>query len=253
MGAATAARGQAAASALPLADEPALWTAARANDAMARARLIEAYLPYCRMLAAKLFAQRSDYDVEFGDYLQFGTVGLIESVDRFDATRAVLFKTYAAHRIQGAILNGLEQLSEKRGQVSARRQLQAERRDSAKAALEVPTHDLFQQLAEMAASLALGYMLDNAGPGEHEEPAAAQHQYSGIEMAQLRARVQALVSSLPQRERLVIKYHYLNQVPFHTIADTMGITKGRVSQIHRHAIDLLRSAMRSVKACDVAW
>jgi RNA polymerase sigma factor for flagellar operon FliA len=252
MGVATATRGRAAASALPLADEPALWIAARANDTAARARLIEAYLPFTRILAAKLYAQRSDYDIEFEDYLQYGTVGMIESVDRFDASRGILFKTYAAHRIQGAILNGLEQNSEKRVQISVRKQLQAERRDSAKAALDVPAHDLFQQLAEVAASLALGYLLDNPS-GEYEEPAVAQNQYSGVEMAQLRARVQALISSLPQRERLVIKYHYLNQIPFHLIADTMGITKGRVSQIHSNAIGLLRSAMRSVKACDVAW
>jgi DNA-directed RNA polymerase specialized sigma subunit len=33
----------------------------------------------------------------------------------------------------------------------------------------------------------------------------------------------------------------------------MGITKGRVSQIHHNALALLRKAMGSVRACDAAW
>jgi RNA polymerase sigma factor for flagellar operon FliA len=237
----------------PAQEEAALWLAARGGDPCARARLIETYLPFARILAAKLYAARIDHDIEFEDYLQYATVGLIESVDRFDPAFGTLFKTFAAHRIQGAISNGLEQLSEKRVQVATRRRLQAERRECASAVLDLGAGDLFQQLADVAVSLALGFVLDGAGDEAPGENGAPQQPYGALEMAQLRSRVQALVAGLPQRERLVIKYHYLNQVPFNLIADTMGITKGRVSQIHHNALDLLRKSMRSMRACDVAW
>jgi RNA polymerase sigma factor for flagellar operon FliA len=236
----------------PISGEQALWAAARAGDAQARARLIEGFLPFARIMAAKLYAARIDHDVEFEDYLQYATIGMIESVDRFDPAFGAQFKTFAAHRIQGAVSNGLEQLSEKRQQVATRKRLLAERRDNAGAALD-PGGDLFQQLADVAVGLALGFVLDGAGDAaEPEEPVPA-HPYGAIEMAQLRTRLQALLSTLPQRERLVIKYHYLNQVPFNQIADSMGITKGRVSQIHHNALALLRKAMGSVRACDAAW
>jgi RNA polymerase sigma factor for flagellar operon FliA len=234
-------------------EEHAQWAAVRAGDAHARGRLIEAYLPFARIMAAKLYAARVEYDVEFEDYLQYATVGLIESVDRFDPAFGTLFKTFAAHRIQGAIVNGLEHLSEKRTQVATRRRVAAERRDCAAAALDADGVDLFQQLADVAVSLALGFALeetfdeglsDGAGPGQP---------YGALEMVQLRSRLLALVAGLPQRERLVIKSHYLHHVPFNLIADTMGITKGRVSQIHRDALDRLRNAMRAMRACDVAW
>lgn len=237
----------------PVSEEQALWAAARAGDAQARARLIEGFLPFARIMAAKLYAARIDHDVEFEDYLQYATVGLIESVDRFDPAFGAQFKTFAAHRIQGAVSNGLEHQSEKREQVATRRRLLAERRDGAAAALDAGAGDLFQQLADVAVGLALGFVLDGASdPAELDEPAPA-HPYGAIEMDQLRARLQALVASLPQRERLVIKYHYLNQVPFNQIADNMGITKGRVSQIHHNALALLRKAMGSVRTCDAAW
>ncbi len=241
------------AASLPPAEEAALWEAARGGRAEARARLIETYLPFARMLTAKLFAARIDHDLGFDDYLQYGSVGLIEAVDRYEPGFAVLFKTFATHRIQGAILGGIEHMSEKREQISVRQRLLSERRDSAKAALVDNAADLFAQLAQVAVGLALGYLLDHPDPEAREQTLVADNHYSGAEVRQLRAQMHALVERLPQRERMVIKYHYLNQMPFASIALDMELSKGRIAQIHRHGLDLLGQMMRSVRACDVAW
>jgi RNA polymerase sigma factor FliA len=237
----------------PLPGESALWKAVRDGNHAARERLIEGYLPYARMLAAKLFAGRTEDDQEFAEYLQFATVGLIEAADRFEPEREILFKTFASHRINGAILNGLEHMSEKREQISTRKRLAAERRDSAKVVLDHEDKDLFQQLAEIAVGLALGYVLDDPAASLYDEPSVPDNQYAGLELRQLREKLRSLVECLPQREKLVIKYHYLNQVPFNVIAETLGITKGRVSQIHHRALEMLHDKMKSAKACDVAW
>lgn len=237
----------------PAFDESALWLAARGGDTLARDRLIETYLPFARIMAAKLYAARVEHDIGFDDYLQYATVGLIESVDRYDPAVGAQFKTFSAHRIQGAVWTGLEQLSEKRVQIATRRRLIAERRDCAAAALDGQTGDLFQQLADVAVSLALGFALEDGADAQHAEADAARHPYGALEMTQLRSRLQALVAGLPQRERLVIKSHYLNQIPFNLIADTMGITKGRVSQIHRSALEQLRTSVHAMRACDLAW
>lgn len=246
-----ASRQRQAAASLPLADEAALWDAARGGALPARERLIEAYLPFARILAAKVFARRIDHDLEFDEYLQFATVGLIEAVDRYKSERAIQFKTFAAHRINGAILSGIEHLSEKREQICVRQRLLAERAASNKTALDDDAGDIFQQLADVAIGFALGYILEDAG--EHDDAIVTENRYSAPEMRQLRSRIHALVGRLPQRERMVIKYHYLNQVPFGAIAESMEISKGRVSQLHRHALDLLRDMMKSVETCDVAW
>lgn len=242
-----------AASVLPLADEAILWKATKDGNVAARERVIETYLPYARILAAKLYAGRIDSDLEFAEYQQFATVGLIEAVDRFDPDRDIQFKTFASQRIQGSVLNGIEHLSEKRVQISARKQLQVDRRASGKAALEQPDKDVFQQLSEVAIGLALGYLLDAPSEPRDHRINVPENQYSGLELRQLQERIRALVERLPQREKMVIKYHYLNHMPFHLIAETMSLSRGRISQIHRHGLALLHEAVKSVKACDMAW
>ncbi|GAB2842921.1 FliA/WhiG family RNA polymerase sigma factor [Pseudoduganella ginsengisoli] len=242
--------GPGALAALPLPGEETLWAAVRAGDDAARARLLEAYLPFAGVMAARMYAGRIEHDLDYEDYLQFGTIGLIEAADRYDPAHGVLFKTYAAHRINGAIQNGLEQMSEKRVQVSTRQRLRAERREGAVIAED---KDVFQQLADIAVGLAIGYLIDEPEAYLQEDASAPPVQYGGMELQQLRNRMQALVDGLPPRERLVIKYHYLQQLPFNLIAESMGLTKGRVSQIHSKALALLREAMKAVKACDVAW
>ena len=56
---------------------------------------------------AKRFRRRVPPSVTFDDLASAGTVGLIQAVDRFDHTRGLKFKTYAQHRISGAMLDFL--------------------------------------------------------------------------------------------------------------------------------------------------
>src|SRR4051812_14729469 len=44
------------------------------------------------------------------DLLSYGTIGLIQAVDRFDPGQGVKFETYAIRRIQGSILDGIRGL-----------------------------------------------------------------------------------------------------------------------------------------------
>ena len=242
-----------AVAALPLAGESALWDAAKSGNQAARERLIETYLPHTRILAARLYAGRIGNDLEFAEYLQFATVGLIEAIDRYDPGKEALFKTFAGHRINGAMLSGLKHLSEKREQISAHKSERADRLDSGKAVLDEPEKDLFQQLAEVAIGLALGYLLDDRDDHGDDAVFVPESHYVGLELRQMQQKVRSLINSLPHQERMVIKYHYLNHVSFADIAENLGLSKGRISQIHRHALDLLRNTIKSVKSCDVAW
>src|SRR3954468_3185376 len=108
--------------------EAALWRELRATgDAALRERLLVLHLPYARTIAATLYARRFHDEIEFGDYLQLARVGMLEAVDRFDPARGVQFRTFASRRMQGAILNGIERLTEKQQQIAARQRLRADR------------------------------------------------------------------------------------------------------------------------------
>ena len=228
---------------------------ATADDA--RARLIDHYLPLARVIAAKLYAGRTVDEIEFDEYLQLARLGLVEAIDRFDSERGVQFNTFASIRMRGAILNGLERLSEHQQQIAWRQRLRVERAQMA-AHDEVPDdlQGLFGMLAEVGVGLALGMLLEGTGmiaPADDEAPREQPGYFAHVELEQLRRRVRALVDALPQQERAVIWLHYVQDTPFTQIANELGVTRGRIAQIHRKALETLRKACNTLRTCDVAW
>ena len=63
-------------------------------------------------LAAYAYARRGPQAPEFADFLQWARLGLMEAFDRYDPAREAAFMTFAGYRIRGAILNGLEHVTE---------------------------------------------------------------------------------------------------------------------------------------------
>lgn len=235
-------------------DMTPVWAALRGGaDPSAREQVIEFYLPFARIMAAKLYAKRTYIELEFSDYMQYASIGLMEAIDRFDPERGVKFETFAAPRINGAILNGIESLSEKQVQVSARQRILSARVKSLKDAPPEPadSNALFGYLAELAVGLAIGFALEDSGIYQAEEASYPDNTYHRIELRQLRKRVGELVEQLPDNERRVIKYHYLQQIPFDEIATLLNVTKGRVSQIHKNALKRMGQIVRSIGEIDL--
>ena len=233
------------ASAIPDASKhAALWQEfGKDSDSAVRERVVDAYLPFARILAGKRYAGRTYSELEFADYLQYALIGLLEAIDRFDPARGIKFETFAAPRIDGAILSGIQTLSEKQEQVKARQRIVADRVQSVKA--DPPNQDdpdaVFGYLAELAIGLAVGLALEDSGMYQEEHQSYPDNSYHSIELKQLRTQIRALVDSLPHAERRVIMYHYLQQFAFEEIAKIMAVTRGRVSQLHRAALNRLKN------------
>jgi RNA polymerase sigma factor for flagellar operon FliA len=227
-----------------------LWQRFSASrDAEARSALIERYLSLCRAIAAQLFARRIADDAEFADYMQYATLGLIEAVDTFDWQRGVRFNTFATYRIQGAIRNSIANFSERREQAGLVYRLKRERIDSIKqgepGSSSRPSRrgSVVREMADVAVISALSYLLEGSGMlAPHGEADYTEHFYDGLELRQLREGLVRLVDALPDQERRVIKYHYFQNIEFTEIARIFGVTKGRISQIHKSALVLLREA-----------
>jgi RNA polymerase sigma factor FliA len=170
---------------------------------------------------------------------------LLEAIDRFDPRIWTRFETFASHRISGAILSGVETLSEKQQQIAVRKRVRAERAkslaDGAKSKAATEGVDALKLLADVAAGLALGFLLYNPGLYLDGDSASGDTPYERLEVVQLRQRVTALVGRLPTPERKVIHAHYFQHLPFEEIAQQLGLSKGRVSQIHHAALQRLRA------------
>ncbi len=221
------------------------------QDTASRTALIENYSSLPQMIAASLYSRRTGDDIEFEEYVQFGMVGLIEAVDRYQIGKGVPFGAYAKHRIRGAILNGLKKMSEKREQYAYRTRLRKERMESiAEEDGSNDKRDLFEEMVEAALGMAISYMLEGTGLIRDKVNASVDNAYQAHELAQLRERLVESTNMLPDRERLIIEQQYFQGKSFTSIAKIMGVSKGRVSQLHKRALGLLRRQLVDSRSLD---
>src|SRR5581483_9624393 len=74
-----------------------------------REELILQHTPLVKYVIGRL-AIHLPQVLDFEDVLAYGTMGLIQALDRFDPSRGVKFESYAVMRIRGAILDALRAL-----------------------------------------------------------------------------------------------------------------------------------------------
>jgi RNA polymerase sigma factor for flagellar operon FliA len=236
-------------------DEPrALWAQfAQSRQPATRERLIELYLPFARTIAARTYRMRTDDSVPFNDYLQYARTGLIEAIDRYDPIREASFRTYSAYRIRGAVLNGLARESEEAAQRHHRRMRLRERMESLQGRetadnKSADTGADLLDLASLTVGLAIGFMLDAVD--EPVDESARSNPYAATELAQLRRMVTDAVGTLPEAERRVIESHYFDGQQFQWVATRLGVTKGRISQLHGQALARIRKLIDSAPEID---
>lgn len=220
------------------------WTEfVRSRAAPLRDALISRYIGSAKIMAARLYRRRADNSVDFGDYLQYARVGLIESIDHYDPDRGVPFEAFSSYRIKGAILNGLQSESEIASQRAfwsrrARERFESlkdhETRGDRRASLE--------ELVNLTVGLALSHLIEHEA-GEVIDETLAANPYAITELIQLKRAVRSMLPALPDRERELIRRHYEEHVEFQQIAADWGLTKGRVSQLHAQALGRLRKLL----------
>jgi len=227
---------------MPEADVHQLWRDfSRSPDQENRDRIVSVYTSFARMLAAKLYAKRQVREIEFDEYLHYALLGLLESIDRYDPTQGAAFQTFASARIAGAVLNGIEKHSEYQQQVALRTRIRKERVQSLQSdAGRENSTSLFEELADIAIGLAVGYMLDGSGMYQEGCHVQARTGYDKAEFGQLCEILRRLVDALPEQQKKVVKYHYFFAHGFDEIGLLLGVTKGRVSQVHKKALLQLR-------------
>lgn len=210
----------------------------RRDEPLVRDELIARYLPWARTVARRVHARLRVPSMEWGDYVQAATIGLIEAVDRFDPAREVDFEAYARFRIRGEVFNAARAcLKEDRRRVDPNEL----GRDRVRSLAREAGGDPLEQMMELVSGLAVGLLVESdiGSTVEHDRCDA----YRRVEFTQIANALRGGLAQLPEREGLILELHYLQHVPFKDIAAALGVTKGRVSQLHKQAIERLRRTL----------
>ena len=209
-------------------DERRLWDR-RGSDAAANALLFARYVPWSRAVARDVYRRLRNPLLEWGDYAQNASVGLLEAMGRYDPARGIDFIAYAKPRVRGAVFNGVRCFLDKAGDGREDRM-----RSRLASIEEQPQGDAFEQLVGTVTGLGVAYLLDADAGGAWSADADASAQ---VEHRQRQAVLAVALEELPDRERLVLTLHYYQHVPFVQVAQMLGLTKGRISQLHRAGLE----------------
>ncbi|MCH2172732.1 sigma-70 family RNA polymerase sigma factor [Myxococcota bacterium] len=222
-------------------EEARLWNDVRSGvDQTTRCKIFEEHLDLTKRIAGRLYANRSDGLAEFDDYVHYGTVGLLEALDRYDPTRGASFSTFAGYRIRGAILNSIPKISERRSFHSYRKRVISERSKSL-ADSGLSESESFERAMNLTLGLALGALLEMANGDQREVDRKRSDPYECGQIERAKRIVVNALDNLPERESIVVRSHYFQAMDFTQIAGLLGLTKGRISQIHRSAMAHLKA------------
>jgi RNA polymerase sigma factor FliA len=235
-----------ASSLIPSDTEVALWNAfKRDGSSIAREQLFRHYLPLARQLAGRHFRNARPGAIEFAELVQMASTGLLEAIDRYKPDLGVPFRYFGNRRITGSILNGIAAHSEVNRQVSVRNRMVRERMESLRRETTtdgtlIETLDL---LGEIAAGLAIGFMLEESGSYVAVDCDLASNGYETLAWKQITGLLAKEVDRLPVREQDIVRLHYRDGMSFEQLGALFGLTKGRISQLHKSAIALMRKRL----------
>lgn len=241
-----------------------LWRAYKIrNDRGSRDILISRYAPLVKYVAGRVSVNLPK-SVDEGDLVGYGTLGLIDAIERFDPARGVKFETYAIARIRGSMIDGLRSMDWVPVSVRHRNrtlektikdlenQLGRSATDEEVAAeLGVTAAEYNQRIQDMAGSVILSLEDVWGNPEEGEAPTRMaelrdEKAVDPLDEAEWSSRREALaraIDNLPDRERLVITLYYFEGLTVKEIAYVLKVSPSRVSQLHTKAVIRLRGAM----------
>lgn len=69
-----------------------------------REEIIQKYIPLVKYIASRVILGKTKY-IEFEDLVSYGIIGLIDALNKFDATKGMKFSSYASIRIKGSMID----------------------------------------------------------------------------------------------------------------------------------------------------
>ena len=153
------------------------------------------------------------HTIELDELVSYGTLGLMQALQRFDPSRGAKWSTYAQHRIRGAIWDGVRQLC------------------------PVPAKQYRGQLERgETAKVRSGLQPDRVSAGAVPADEA-------LEAWELRGLLRKALRRLPADERELLHRHYWKEQNLLEAGARRGFTKSWASRRHSRAIDRLRGAL----------
>jgi len=220
-----------------------------------RDRLVTDHLPVAERVARRFTGRRG---MAREDLVQVATVGLINAVDRFDASRGTDFLSFAVPTMMGEVRRHFRdtawlvrmprRLTELHLLLSRAADELAQRHGRAPTPSELAAH-LEIGRDEVLAGLEAGYACHTTSLDHTVSTGSALGDLLGQEDAELtgvdnRETLGPLIKGLPERERLILGLRFVHNMSQSQIAARIGVSQVHVSRLLARTLENLRQALR---------
>jgi RNA polymerase sigma factor for flagellar operon FliA len=248
-------------------DSRTLWASFANGDITARNALLTEHLSLVHHVARQL-SRSLAAEADFDELVSAGTLGLMSALEAFDVSRGLAFSTFAVPRIRGSILDELRRqdhvprsIRRKTREISHARETlmrQFGRRPEDKEiadALNVDVDTLWRWQSEVEGAVHIP--LDRtAGDRDSTTPTPAEflsgENDEGVDDRLSREQevgfLRDAILALKDQERTVLSLYYFEELKLHEIAEILGLTESRVSQIRSKALLRLRETLAPIRA-----
>ncbi|REL30246.1 RNA polymerase sigma factor FliA [Thalassotalea euphylliae] len=224
-----------------------------------KSALIEQHTVLVKRIAYHLLA-RLPASVIADDLIQSGMIGLLEAASNFDGSKGASFETFAGIRIRGAMLDEI-----RKGDWTPRSVHKNSRMisDAIKALegelgrdvtdsevadkLDISLNEYHHILNEVSTGKIIG--IEDLGVTDDvlsfDEEFQEDDPYHTIEHVTFKKTLTECISTLPEREALVLSLYYDEELNLKEIGQVLDVSESRVSQIHSQAMHRLKARMQS--------
>ena len=202
--------------------------------------------------------------VEVDDLIQVGMMGLADAISKYDSQHGAQFETYANQRIRGAILDELRS-TDWMSRTSRKEQKSIEK------AIHISAQKLGRNPSEQEIANELGIslcayqeMLSKSrgnqllyleeltiqadGDDGFLDRFISDSESDPLHLLENQTMRKALVDAiglLPEREQCIMSMYYEQEMNLKEMAEVLGITDSRVSQLHSQTIARLRQKLKN--------
>lgn len=226
--------------------------------------LLKEYLPMIRYHADQLM-RRTPASIELDDMIDAGVLGLLDGAQRFDSSKDVLFKTFAAYRVRGAMIDYLRAFDwMPRGLRDTSKSLQsaflaleqkfgrpAEESEIAEF-LELDLESYRQKLDQVRSMSVVCFDDLPSVRGDDDDLHILDVMAGSVELmpeyqtevGEFIGKLAEAIQALPKREAVLMSLYYYEELTMKEVALVLGLTESRVSQLHSQMVMRLRSYLK---------
>jgi len=221
--------------------------------------LLAEHLPMIESIA-RSFATRLPASLELDDLVVVGALGFVEAAKRYDPRKGVPLERYAAIRVRGAIQDELRridwmprasrELARKLNQLSRAIEHQTCRRATEAAMAKALDLDCasYRNLLAQNPALSVTSLEEMDSTAIRPLEMKLWESLSGhqddlpreVEEFALEEELTEAMDALDPQQQLVIQLYYFGDLNMREIGEELGLSEGRISQIHSKALQILR-------------